>query len=423
MTKPGSLSLFLFALAAAPRVNSRDDDTNNVHESLRNLRSQGSHLRDSSTFTLFDFLDTRRSGDVGDLDIRFNKIPFPNRVAPAGIQFPLRSKDYPICCVMGELLRRNTLASSVVMEYDFEIQGDEKAAHYIDKLGGPPAHPNANPQSEFWVDFEHVLNVQILRRRNVRPDRLTAMRFPDLWQGYDIHQIAEAVRDEYPGSNQQELIKWLWAQGVELDNGIVPFRSRRDFIGMEVRLADLNTWAINAVAPMNFHLKWFVGRARPEEVAWQIATGQLVQGVPSRVLNKVRGMRLSNYTDFTAYEEGCPDHPSWPAMHSAASSSSLWLAVVLKDMKPEHYCEALRMDYGVSYARTVAGVHFPTDNIAGLNLGMAVLSHKMPSYFAEKFGSDPNRVRAKLERYSFDWADFDPKDCTIAGVPVGTYGY
>lgn len=43
-------------------------------------------------------------------------------------------------------------------------------------------------------------------------------------------------------------------------------------------------------------------------------------------------------------------------MHSAASSASLWLGVVL-NLTEEQFCEVQKTDYAVAYARTVAGVH------------------------------------------------------------------
>jgi hypothetical protein len=52
-------------------------------------------------------------------------------------------------------------------------------------------------------------------------------------------------------------------------------------------------------------------------------------------------------------------------MHSASSAASLWLAVVA-DMTPDQYCQVLQTNYAVSLARTVAGVHYTTDNITGL---------------------------------------------------------
>jgi hypothetical protein len=60
----------------------------------------------------------------------------------------------------------------------------------------------------------------------------------------------------------------------------------------------------------------------------------------------------------------------------------------------------------VAYARTVAGVHFPGDNIAGLNLGQEIIPSKLPEHLAHRYGSDPTIVRQKIESLHFDWKDF-----------------
>jgi hypothetical protein len=125
-------------------------------------------------------------------------------------------------------------------------------------------------------------------------------------------------------------------------------------------------------------------------------------------------MDLNSATAFTAYDEGSPTHPSWPAMHSAASSASFWLAVAL-DLKEDQYCEALRVDYAVSYARTVARVHYPTNNIAGLNLGQQSMAEQLADHFESKYGSDHNVVQAKINGLWFDWATFDPETCYHGG--------
>jgi hypothetical protein len=135
-------------------------------------------------------------------------------------------------------------------------------------------------------------------------------------------------------------------------------------------------------------------------------------GVPADVVSAVKAMNLERAEDFTAYQEGCPLHPSWPAMHSASSASSLWLAVVA-DLTPSQYCQVLRTDYAVSFARTVAGVHYTTDNIAGLNLGQKVLAEKFADYLAEKYGADPQAVQQKIDSLTFDWNTFDPVSCTV----------
>merc|ERR1712110_1182818 len=81
--------------------------------------------------------------------------------------------------------------------------------------------------------------------------------------------------------------------------------------------------------------------------------------------------------DYTAYDFGAPKHPSWPAMHSAASSASLYLA----------------------------GVLYESDNMAGLAIGQEVLRRELPSFLSEHFGSDEAVVRAKIDAViaAHDW--------------------
>ena len=349
----------------------------------------------------------------GDLNIRFNKIPFPDG-APEGYH-PLGAYEYPIQGTLAHTLKTRSLGDCIMTADDYALHGKD-ASVYIDKIGGPPTYPNSYPMHDFWKDFGRVVDIQLKRRRGVNVSDV--MPLPDLWSGYDIHDAAEAVNNEYPGYHQQIMIEWLWLQGVTLDPDIIPFRSKRDFIGLQVGMANLNTWAVGVVSPINFNLKWSMGRPRPEEVAWLIATGESTHGVPLDIVEKIKSMNLKNAAEFTAYKNGSPTHPSWPAMHSAASSASMWIAVVLNDLTPQQYCEALRVDYAVSYARTIAGVHYPSDNIAGLNLGQQILKEKLADHVSTMFGSDRDVVQAKIDRLAFDWADFDPKDCTINGDPV-----
>jgi hypothetical protein len=119
---------------------------------------------------------------------------------------------------------------------------------------------------------------------------------------------------------------------------------------------------------------------------------------------------LEKAVNYTAYTEGSPMHPAWPTMHSAASSASIWLAVIL-NLSPEQFCQAKLVDYGVAYARTVAGVHFPDDNIAGLNLDQETIAAKMPEHLEQRYGSNPVAVREKIASLRFDWRDFLDSEC------------
>ncbi len=76
-------------------------------------------------------------------------------------------------------------------------------------------------------------------------------------------------------------------------------------------------------------------------------------GVPEDIKMKISQLNITSAPEFTAYVEGCPRHPSWPAMHAASTSLSFWLSVVL-ELNEEQFCQARLTDYAISYARTVA---------------------------------------------------------------------
>lgn len=193
---------------------------------------------------------------------------------------------------------------------------------------------------------------------------------------------------------------------------------------MQVRMAAINAWSLEAVGPINFYLKWRFGVPRPEEVAWLIKSDNItVDDVPKAnrpLIKEIKGMKLEKATDFTAYKEGSPTHPSFPAMHSAGSTCSLWVPTLYK-LTREQYLETIRMDYAVAFARTVAGVHYPQDNIAGLNIGQRIIRDKLPHYLMHQYGYNYDMVRRKVEGLSFDWNKFDIKTSKIDGEDYWKY--
>jgi hypothetical protein len=83
------------------------------------------------------------------------------------------------------------------------------------------------------------------------------------------------------------------------------------------------------------------------------------------------------------------------------------------NLTPEQLCEVRKVDYGIAYARTVAGVHFSTDNIAGLSLGQEVLAHFLPKYLSETYGANKEDVEHRIEEFRFDWNTFLSSDCIL----------
>jgi membrane-associated phospholipid phosphatase len=361
-------------------------------------------------------------------EIRFNKCPPVSEFLSVsstdylqGVHkdvFPLLPSDYPISLASKvNMVTQETRADSVTTTDDHQVFGANP--EYWMNLVPAPVFPSGNASAPYWEQLRHVTRAQLARRRGDDPSTLS--RWPNLWADFTLDDIATAVKGEYPGSLQQQLIMHQLANGgMEMDRSIAQFRSVVDYIGTEVRIASLNTWAVEAVGPINFMLKWHVGMPRPEEMAWLIASGEygVDDGVPQDLVDSLRGMNLAHSTEFTAYKNGSPMHPSWPAMHAAASICSYWIPAIA-NITPEQYCEALRVDYAVAYARTVAGVHYPMDNYAGLNIGLKIIQDKLPAHLASAYGYDEDMVRNKLEALAFDWETFDPYSCTIAGEPVG----
>jgi len=132
-----------------------------------------------------------------------------------------------------------------------------------------------------------------------------------------------------------------------MDPEIIPSVNAVDFLRREVMLAELNTWAIGMVGVHNFGIKFWAGRARPEEVVWWIHQANqnnpadlIAWEIPDDIVTSIAAMNLQHPYDFTAYAEGSPTHPTWPAMHSAASVASFWLPIVM-NLSHEETCEAM----------------------------------------------------------------------------------
>ena len=370
-------------------------------------------------------------------DIRFNKCPpiiegyqtnawryAPSRDYVKGVHasvFPLMPSDFPLSGEKAAMLRQETMADSVVLSGDFQLHGSNDATYWLDDATINPFYPG-DADGKYWDELRHVVEVQLARRNGDLPSSLN--RWPDMWNDKTtLEDVATAVKGEYPAFHQQSLIENMFKEGVEMYRDMGPFRSVVDFIGTEVRIAAINAWAFEAVAATNFMLKWHIGMPRPEEVAWMISNGAFTSaadGVPEDLVALIQSMNLEHAADFTAYMDGSPMHPSYPAMHSAGSTCSYWLPVICKTT-PEQFCEALRVDYAVSYGRTVAGVHYQQDNIAGLNIGQRIVREQLPDMLAEKYGYDSAMISSKLKALSFDWNTFDSNDCTIGGVSTADF--
>lgn len=81
------------------------------------------------------------------------------------------------------------------------------------------------------------------------------------------------------------------------------------------------------------------------------------------------------------------------------------------DLTPEQHCLVKQLDYAIAYARTIAGVHYPTDNIVGLQIGQEILAELLPDHLEHKYGADKDKVKEKIEQVRFDWNEYLNGDC------------
>jgi hypothetical protein len=131
--------------------------------------------------------------------------------------------DYPVHGEKATILKRETLADSVMTADDYQLHGDT-AEHYLSDLP-PPVYPGSDA---YWKELRRVAEVQVIRRN--KGDLNSVTRWPDLWAAYDLDQIAKIVHNEYPASLQQELIEQLFTDGVELNYDVMRKHERNGVI-------------------------------------------------------------------------------------------------------------------------------------------------------------------------------------------------
>lgn len=279
-------------------------------------------------------------------------------------------------------------------------------------------HPDDADPTQFWDEFEEVVAAQQMRRNNELTQSIMTMH-PLFAQEEDIDASAQRVKADFPTDFPILQIKRFLGQGLKLDDNI--FRrgdcgqsGTPEFVNAAVALSGIAGWAITQVSPVAFASKWHVGRLRPEEVAMMVNQDRFSGQAGSQIKRAISGMRLSHAAEFTAYTEGSPVHPSWPAMHSAASSLSTWMDVVA-DLTPAQREEARLLDYSIAYFRTLAGVHYESDNRAGLAMGKGIIERKLPEFLADMYACDDASASAindyvvnKIKSVDLDWSTWTP---------------
>lgn len=270
------------------------------------------------------------------------------------------------------------------------------------ELGAPPA-----PDSEaFAMELAQVARMRIACLRREPLSRYASL--PRLFQNMTMDEACEAVHRDAPNYWSGRLAQQFLDEGAPINPRALPAQVGAAFVNRNVLVHSLCGAMAFAVARSSFAAKWYYGQIRPEEAMASVRTGAIhVDKETRRTIERLHtmvGYAVGGDPALaTAYPEGCPMHPSYPAMHSAISCSSVYLPVVL-DLTEAQVEEARRLDYCVAWFRTLAGVHYLSDNVAGLALGQRCVQQDLPELLSRATGASAAAVRSEAKRYEVDWS-------------------
>lgn len=178
------------------------------------------------------------------------------------------------------------------------------------------------------------------------------------------------------------------------------------FTDKVVLLNNVMSFAAHAVSANSFCAKWHWMVPRPEEVAGAIARDEIE--APDDIVLQLfdcynRPTLASQQKSFTTYPEGCPGHPSYNAMHSAAAGAGALALKVMMDLNEDDMNMINLTARNMAYFRTVAGVHYPQDNAVGLWLGEETVARVLPNFLADNYGVDPVLIDVIISSNRFGW--------------------
>lgn len=260
-----------------------------------------------------------------------------------------------------------------------------------------PLHPE---DDGYWDEFGKTIDAVCAAHDRARMERGVADPFHRAINRSALG-AAEFVRRDWPSENLMILAKQLPAAKFRAFKGL-----RNDFTDGVVMLNHLMGWAAHAVSPTSFAVKWEHMAIRPEEVAGLIARDEM--DAPSHIKTRLFDMvpqktLAADQRRFTAFFEGCPMHPSYWAMHAAASGAVGAVMKVLYDLTPSDTDTVNLGIYNVAHFRSTAGVHNPQDNAVGLWGGQEIMKRLLPAKLHEVAGIPKKTTEKLLNETAENW--------------------
>lgn len=269
------------------------------------------------------------------------------------------NKGYPV-----ELAYPLREIPAAVVEIDGVKHDSMLASPRIGKKHGLPT-PIHFEEEGFAEQLQEVIEVrrlvesgvypaEFLARHHPEPDRFDPYTMPPplMNEGLSVYNpqgCANVVHMDNPLDMPNAVLRWLNSINTPLkaETGHI------DFLEAVPAVVAATAKAIDRNLSKAFEAKYYFGLIRPEEALHNVYSGQSMT-IDCRSL--------------TAYPEGCPFHPSYPAGHGAAAAG-------VKALEDHFYLTNEVQDvvfdtaYLWSQFRTLAGVHYADDNLAGLAIG------------------------------------------------------
>lgn len=154
------------------------------------------------------------------------------------------------------------------------------------------------------------------------------------------HGLADVVHMDSPVDLGLAIGAWARSEGIKAKS--LEAGDHTPFLDMVPGPLARMAVAVDEALEAAFAAKYFFGVPRPEEIG---------------------GMNC------TFYPEGCPTHPSFPAGHGAAAGAVGRHFIEEWDMTDAQVYEVRLACYLWAQFRTLAGVHYAEDNLAGLTIG------------------------------------------------------
>lgn len=249
-------------------------------------------------------------------------------------------KGHPIPFAPGPLKELPTISTNLV-------------SPCIGKQNGVPA-PLPLESKESIEQLEDLVKVRLevtrnkypdwfFEKHNIDPEIPNPIQVSAKVSRYNPQALANLVHMDDP--LELGLALRSYAQREDIPLKTPPNHTGKQFRARIISVLPTLASYVNDAMELGFDAKYYYLWPRPEERL----------GLPGNII--------------TAYEEGCPNHPAFPAGHgTAAGATYRWFKDMYNATPEQLKVVEMTTKHWATY-RTIAGVHIFEDNIVGWKLG------------------------------------------------------